>query len=471
MEIALIGSIIVLCLVIGITLTLEQFELYSFPLSSLFPVYVIIALISGFAWSFFRGPKDFSLSEKQDPSLMKLYKDPKYLVRWYSTIKKSYENEIKRVKKDKARQSVLNRRESMRRNFVLPEVSPIKEISKEEVAEPSEEQKKKKKKKKRKWGLTESEFEERKSIFSLRFLSKVARLKTSSDEDEDEEQQQKNKVLCVDPDQNFIHQLTTAVQENYIVQGTIYPEEAIQLLSEFKPNIIICESSFPETEDFQVVSDIKKNLNGESIPIVIMNKDETIDKLVKSRQVEAADFWMKIYNDNEVEVKMKEIVSNINFILNNDPKALLHLLDTKIIKAEKEEKNSNKDKRKTNTGLIGKVLIASRDYTLISIIQDKLTKLNCLPITIVDPKSVVATALLEKAQIIIIDDTISKESILRISKMLNIRIASSRLVLITSEEMGIQGNAKVHDLKVMSHFVRPFDVEKLINVVMTALRG
>jgi len=82
-------------------------------------------------------------------------------------------------------------------------------------------------------------------------------------------------------------------------------EEAIELLDEANPDLVILDLMIPKKDGFWVLEEIRKNEKYSKIPIVIISNLGQKDDKIRALGLGATEYWVK------VDISIKEIVEKI----------------------------------------------------------------------------------------------------------------------------------------------------------------
>ena len=86
-------------------------------------------------------------------------------------------------------------------------------------------------------------------------------------------------------------------------------EEAIELLDEARPDLIILDLMIPRKDGFWVLEEVRKNPKYSNIPIVIISNLGQKDDKIRALGLGATEYWVK------VNVSIKDIMEKIKLYL------------------------------------------------------------------------------------------------------------------------------------------------------------
>jgi len=127
----------------------------------------------------------------------------------------------------------------------------------------------------------------------------------------------KKKVLIIDDSETSLLLLNSLFDESsdVVVHSEKNSSVAFQKIIDIKPDIIILDLMMPEVDGFQILHDIKKDLNLKDIPVIVLSAihdSKTIDKV---KQLGAVDFIFKPFI---VDVVVDTILFHLNRIKSGD---------------------------------------------------------------------------------------------------------------------------------------------------------
>lgn len=119
-------------------------------------------------------------------------------------------------------------------------------------------------------------------------------------------------ILIVEDD-NFLRDLLARKlgQENCQFIAAIDGENALRLINENKPSLVLLDLILPGIDGFEVLAKIKENPELRNIPVVILSNLGQDSDIKRARDLGADDFLIKAnFSIDEVIGKIKELVKN-----------------------------------------------------------------------------------------------------------------------------------------------------------------
>jgi len=118
------------------------------------------------------------------------------------------------------------------------------------------------------------------------------------------------KILIVEDDP-FLSEMysTKLVQENFEVDLAIDGKEAIKKARETKPDLILLDIVLPKMDGFEVLAEIKKDIELRNIQIIALTNLGQKEEVEKGLRLGADDYIVKAhFTPTEVINKIKQII-------------------------------------------------------------------------------------------------------------------------------------------------------------------
>jgi putative two-component system response regulator len=111
--------------------------------------------------------------------------------------------------------------------------------------------------------------------------------------------------MIVDDTEMNIDILVEALQDDYELIVAINGVEAIELLEEQKPDLILLDIMMPEINGYDVLKMLKKNVDLETIPVILLSAITDSDSKNKGFSLGAVDYVTKPFEIVEVKARVK----------------------------------------------------------------------------------------------------------------------------------------------------------------------
>jgi len=118
------------------------------------------------------------------------------------------------------------------------------------------------------------------------------------------------KILIVEDDPFLSEMYTTKlVQENFEVDLAVDGKEAIKKAREMKPDLILLDIVLPKMEGFEVLAEIKKDIELRNIQIIALTNLGQKEEVEKGLKLGADDYIVKAhFTPTEVINKIKQVI-------------------------------------------------------------------------------------------------------------------------------------------------------------------
>ena len=122
---------------------------------------------------------------------------------------------------------------------------------------------------------------------------------------------EKSKILSVDdnPDNNEIIQ--EILCDDYEVRIAASGEEALQIASEFKPDLILLDIMMPGIDGYETCRRIKADSSLKDAVIIMVSAKDQVDEKVEGYEVGAFDYITKPFTE-------EDLINSIEFFLNKN---------------------------------------------------------------------------------------------------------------------------------------------------------
>jgi Response regulator containing a CheY-like receiver domain and an HD-GYP domain len=143
-------------------------------------------------------------------------------------------------------------------------------------------------------------------------------------------------IMIVDDTEMNIDILVEALQDDYELIIAINGLEALELLEEQTPDLILLDIMMPEMDGYDVLKAIKKNPDLEHIPVILLSAIADSDSKTKGLTLGAVDYVTKPFEMVEVKARVRTqlkfeeariLLENQNLILEEKVKERTQLLE------------------------------------------------------------------------------------------------------------------------------------------------
>ncbi len=104
--------------------------------------------------------------------------------------------------------------------------------------------------------------------------------------------------------------MQTLKEEGFQTEEAIDGEEALEKLKTYKPDLILLDLILPGMDGYEVLSEIKKDSQLESIPVIILSNLGQEDEIKKGLKLGAADYMIKAhFTLDEILFRVKKLLA------------------------------------------------------------------------------------------------------------------------------------------------------------------
>lgn len=117
----------------------------------------------------------------------------------------------------------------------------------------------------------------------------------------------RGKIFIVEDDALVASMLSlTLTKEGYEVRSSVTPEDLIDKIDAFRPDVIILDINLPKKSGLDILKEIKKRKLTSGV--LILTADDTAETAVKAMKLGAEDYITKPFNINKVKIAIKNII-------------------------------------------------------------------------------------------------------------------------------------------------------------------
>lgn len=121
-------------------------------------------------------------------------------------------------------------------------------------------------------------------------------------------------VLLVEDDENFLYIYKTRLeQEGFTVKTALNGEDGLKMALQDHPDIVLLDILMPKMDGMMVMSKLREDAWGKSVPIIIFSVLDPTDDMTKQITEEQPTYYLLKSNTNldSVIEKIKEVAKSI----------------------------------------------------------------------------------------------------------------------------------------------------------------
>ena len=124
----------------------------------------------------------------------------------------------------------------------------------------------------------------------------------------------KNSILIVDDEKSNIMALTEILRPEYTIFSAINGRDAIDIVEEYTPDIILLDILMPEMDGHDVIAELKNSDKTHNIPVIFITGLDSIKDEEKGLSLGAVDYISKPFSPVIVKLRVRSQVKVINLI-------------------------------------------------------------------------------------------------------------------------------------------------------------
>lgn len=159
------------------------------------------------------------------------------------------------------------------------------------------------------------------------------------------------RILVVEDNDDLRIYLTNTLGEDYQVQSCLNGKEALEILSEFKPHLVLSDIMMPEMSGDELCAAIKGNIETSHIPVLLLTALGDEKNMLEGLKIGADDYIAKPFSINILKASIDRLIANRlllykkygspDFENEKWPKGCRDTLDWKFIASVRENVEKN----------------------------------------------------------------------------------------------------------------------------------
>lgn len=101
------------------------------------------------------------------------------------------------------------------------------------------------------------------------------------------------RIVIVDDSKAFLSGITKLISDKYDITTFISPLEAIEVITQNPPDVIVCDLLMPELHGFDFIRQIRENPKMMTVPILVITNNNDTESMSKSISIGADAFCAK----------------------------------------------------------------------------------------------------------------------------------------------------------------------------------
>jgi two-component system phosphate regulon response regulator PhoB len=123
----------------------------------------------------------------------------------------------------------------------------------------------------------------------------------------------KETILVIDDEKDVLRLVEyNLLEEGFRVMTAMTGKDALALMSEHRPNLILLDLILPDMDGFDLCKSLKKNPESEHIPVIILSaKARDVDRVV-GFELGCDEYIVKPFNHRELVLRVRAILRRMN---------------------------------------------------------------------------------------------------------------------------------------------------------------
>jgi DNA-binding response OmpR family regulator len=150
------------------------------------------------------------------------------------------------------------------------------------------------------------------------------------------------KVLILDDDLAMVHLLSTVMEaEGFKTEKTQSANEALEIISEDLPNLVLLDIMMPEMDGFRFLAMVRSNPETRSLPVIILSVLSDEHNILEGFRKEADEYVTKPFDPQVLVEKIKEVLSRSHEERVEERTRRMEALQKMIAKLEQDNSNGS----------------------------------------------------------------------------------------------------------------------------------
>lgn len=118
----------------------------------------------------------------------------------------------------------------------------------------------------------------------------------------------KDKILVVDDEPTNVMIMHELLDELYEVKSVSCGKEAIDVIDQYKPELVLLDIAMPEMDGYEVCEWIRSNSEISGVPIIFVSAKDSLEEKLKGYQIGGDDYVTKPFDGGELLAKIKVVL-------------------------------------------------------------------------------------------------------------------------------------------------------------------
>ncbi len=156
------------------------------------------------------------------------------------------------------------------------------------------------------------------------------------------EKSKMNRILAVDDEKNNLKAIKRIFKDlDYMLEFAQSGEEALNLVNDFKPDLILLDIMMPGIDGYEVCRRLKSDSKTSESMVLLLSAKSYLEDRLKGYEVDADDYITKPYDSDELRAKVKILLRLKNVqdelrMLNQNLEKLVEVRTRELVKKERQ---------------------------------------------------------------------------------------------------------------------------------------
>ena len=156
------------------------------------------------------------------------------------------------------------------------------------------------------------------------------------------EKSKMNRIIAVDDEKNNLKAIKRIFKDlDCMMEFAQNGEEALNLVNDFKPDLILLDIMMPGIDGYEVCRRLKSDIKTSEIMVLLLSGKSHLEDRLKGYEVDADDYITKPYDSDELRAKVKILLRLKNVqdelrILNQNLEKLVEVRTRELVKKERQ---------------------------------------------------------------------------------------------------------------------------------------
>ena len=120
------------------------------------------------------------------------------------------------------------------------------------------------------------------------------------------------RILVVDDDQTNLKFLREILEDDYPLETVASGEDALNIIHEFKPKVILLDIMLPGISGYEVCETIRKDEQLSGVRVILISAKAMVNERQRGFEAGADDYITKPFDHEEILVKVQAVLDRVS---------------------------------------------------------------------------------------------------------------------------------------------------------------